>query len=130
MSSMTMAEELDYWRARAHQAEQALKTDNWDVPLNGFTLMQSRILRILAKRQYVNTEVMITSLYVDRGGIGSIWSVRTFVSRIRPKLPKHIKITNYRDDGYAISSPEALQKFIAKCEPAGHSVNTSSIQAA
>lgn len=79
-----MIDDVEYWRTRCEIAERTLKGDNWNAAAKGFTLTETRVLRLLWRRPMTNGEVA-DFLSVDNEAL-TAQSVKTHIHRCRAKL--------------------------------------------
>lgn len=77
-------DDVEYWRTRCEIAERTLKGDNWNGAAPGFTLTETRILRLLWRRPMTGNE-LADFLSLDNERLTDA-SVKTHVHRCREKL--------------------------------------------
>lgn len=103
--------EIETWRTRALAAESAIQGDDWDVALPPLTLMQTRMMRVVARGSF--TRQRIAKLLGTTGA-----NVSTQLCLARGKLPEPIQPKPNNKNGghyfsaYRVEHLEALRAFL------------------
>jgi len=87
-----LEEQVEYWRQRAECAEHVLRGDHWNKKVPPLTLQQTRILRLLAKRD-MDAAAIARSLTDDYPTI-TAKAIMVRVSQMRTILPEHLRISS------------------------------------
>ena len=104
-SVMTLAEELEYWKARALYAEGQLIVDEWDVAVAPLTLQETRLMRLLAKREHGVVPDQVRAVFEANGYRRDAGKTLDVVAcKCRKKLPAHIAPA-YRTPGANLGAP-------------------------
>ncbi len=112
--------ELETMRQRAEAAEAALRGDNWNRFVPPLSLYETRVLRILVKRD-VSGEGIVRALRSDYETTTTN-SLKAILTRMREKLPAHIVPPRCVPGGWGVSAiytiPDrlALAAFLATGE--------------
>jgi DNA-binding response OmpR family regulator len=77
-------DDVEYWRTRCEIAERTLKGNEWHRAAKGFTLTETRILKLLWRRPMTGDEVA-DFLSIENERLSDA-SVKTHVHRCRTKL--------------------------------------------
>lgn len=112
--------ELEVMRQRAEAAESALRGDNWSRPVAPLSLYETRVLRILMKRDATGEQI-VRAMSADYEAT-STNSLKALLSRMRRRLPPDIVPPCCVPGGWGVSAiytiPDrlALAAFLATGE--------------
>lgn len=116
IATKNAADEIDELRERISYLERLLQTRDWDVQIPGLTLVQTRILRLLAENPVVSYDRI---LHTQHGwdalnGAGSTHGIQCQMSVIRSVLPERLAMTirNVHSRGYRSTDRDALKKYL------------------
>ena len=115
-----LEEKLEAMRQRAEAAESALRGNDWDKVVPPCSLYETRVLRILAKRDATGEEI-VRGLTANYEGTNTN-SFKSILTRMRQKLPAAIVPPRSAPQGWGCSSTytipdrDALKAFLATGE--------------
>ncbi len=112
-----LEEQVEAWRQRAEAAEGVLQGDRWDQPVRPLSLYETRVMRLLAKRDMSGSQ-LVDALLPDYPATNDN-SLTTMICRIRARLPESLAPPCNVPVGWGVSATytvldrPALIRFLA-----------------
>lgn len=112
-----LEEQVEYWRQRAEDAEQALYGHKWDSVVKPLTLSETRIMRLIARRPMSQHQIaLVMENYSNADDVETL--VKVMLCRIRRRLPENIEPIKYTRQfaPVEVRDREALRAFLGETD--------------